>query len=118
MLGGDKIPYVLEGYGYLYTSSSDGKLLKIKVKCCLTFPLTVVSLGRYAEQLGRGCTSFDLHYNIVGKTGYALFNYHNYNARNVSTPTIYKFCLSYIYVFKLSKNLQVNSISNIMRYTL
>ena len=52
ILGGDKIIHKPGGFGYIYTVTSDNELIKLKSEYTPSFPITVISPGKYEEQLG------------------------------------------------------------------
>ena len=111
ILGGDKIVYRSEGYGYLCTVTTDNELLKIKSEFTPSFPITVISPGHFEDQLGKMHNSYTLFHDSNNQHGYARFHYIQTKHRDILLPTVYKKCLSYVPVIKPDDNYQVHTMS-------
>ena len=118
ILGRDKIVHHSEGYGYIYTVTSDNKLIKIKSEYTPTFPITVISPGRFKEQLGKQFKSYTLYHNSTKHRSQATFHYLHMKHRDVILPTVCKKRFSYVPIIQPDDAYQVHSMSQLMKDTL
>ena len=118
ILGRDKINHHSEGYGYIYTVTSDNELIKIKLEFIPMFPITVISSGRFKEQLGKQYKSYMLYYNSTKHRSQATFYHIQTKHRDVILLTVYKKRLSYIPIIKSNDTYQVHLMLQLMKDTL